>query len=97
MDGPEAVPTANGELLFAAPWEGRAFGLALAVVDRLDLDWDVFRHHLIAAITTDPDRPYYDSWVAALESLAVDQGLVDDCELATRARAPRSPGSGSDS
>ena len=26
-----AVPRRNGELVFAAPWEGRVFGISLAV------------------------------------------------------------------
>ena len=30
---PADVPRRNGELLFAAPWEGRAFGLAAAYVE----------------------------------------------------------------
>ena len=29
--GPAAPPRDNGELVFAAPWESRAFGLALAL------------------------------------------------------------------
>ncbi len=81
MEGSEALPAANGELQFAAPWEGRAFGLALALVDRLDLDWEAFRQRLIVAIADDPERPYYESWLAAVESLATDHGLVDQAEV----------------
>lgn len=85
MDGSEAVPAVNGELQFAAPWEGRAFGLALALVNRLDLDWEEFRQRLIVAIADEPERPYYGSWVAAAESLATDHGLVDHAEVVARA------------
>jgi len=85
MNGREAVPAANGELQFDAPWEGRAFGLALALVDRLDLDWEAFRQRLIVAIADEPERPYYESWVAAVESLATDHGLVDHAEVVARA------------
>ena len=35
MSGPAALPRRNGELVFEAPWQGRAFGMALAVVERL--------------------------------------------------------------
>jgi hypothetical protein len=28
IEGPAAPPRSNGELVFAAPWESRAFGLA---------------------------------------------------------------------
>jgi len=75
LDGPAAPPRDNGELVFAAPWEARAFALAVAVVDRLGLPWDEFRLRLMAAIADDPDRPYYESWSAALEALVLDHGL----------------------
>ena len=44
MDGAAALPRDNGELVFAAPWEGRALAFAVALVERLDLPWDAFRH-----------------------------------------------------
>jgi nitrile hydratase accessory protein len=81
LGGAVAPPRSNGELVFAAPWEGRAFGMALVVVDRLGLDWDEFRQRLIAAIADDPARPYYESWSAALEALVTDLGVVDAVEL----------------
>ena len=86
MDGAVALPRANGELVFDAPWQGRALGTALATVDALGLDWDAFRQRLIAAIADAPDRPYYESWVAALESLTVDLGLgaTDEIDSAER-------------
>jgi nitrile hydratase accessory protein len=87
MDGPAALPRANGELVFSAPWEGRVFGLAIGLVDGLGLDWDEFRHRLIAVIAADPDRPYYESWTAALEALAVDHGVTDSREIERRAAA----------
>mgnify|MGYP000392023945 CR=1 FL=1 len=31
IDGPAAPPRSNGELVFAEPWESRAFGLAMAL------------------------------------------------------------------
>ena len=50
MDGDAALPRDNGELVFAAPWEGRVVAVAVALVDRLDLPWDAFRLRLIDAI-----------------------------------------------
>jgi nitrile hydratase accessory protein len=81
MDGAAALPRANGELVFDAPWQGRALGLALGVVDRLGLDWDEFRQRLIAAIAAEPARPYYESWVVALERLLADHDVVSRHEL----------------
>jgi nitrile hydratase accessory protein len=76
MDGVGALPRDNGELVFNAPWEGRAFALAVALVERLDLPWDAFRHRLMDAIAQDPDRLYYENWAAALESLVLSLELT---------------------
>jgi hypothetical protein len=84
MPGVAALPRANGELVFDAPWQGRMLGTAIAVVRSLGLDWDDFRARLIAAIAADPSRPYYESWTAALESLVTDVGLITPDDLRTR-------------
>ena len=69
-DLPVDVPRQNGELVFAAPWEGRAFGLAAAYVEATDVGWAAFRAHLVAAIADLPaGTPYYEAWVEALERL----------------------------
>ena len=76
MAGPEAPRHEDGELVFAAPWEGRAVAMALGLVERLGCGWEEFRRRLIAQIAAEPERPYYESWLAALESLAAEHGLV---------------------
>ena len=81
MDGVSALPRDNGELAFAAPWEGRALAMAVALVDRFDLPWDAFRQQLMRAIADEPDRPYYESWAAALETMVVALDLVTPAEL----------------
>jgi nitrile hydratase accessory protein len=58
------------EVAFEEPWQARAFATAVAVVEERGLDWDVFRQRLVAAVAAAPDRPYWESWVAALEDLA---------------------------
>ncbi len=83
MTGPAAPPRRNGELVFDAPWQGRAFGMAVAVVERLGLEWKAFQQRLIAAIAAHPEAPYYDCWVAALEQLVLDYGAVSAEELHT--------------
>jgi nitrile hydratase accessory protein len=85
MPGAAALPRANGELVFEAPWQGRVFAMALAVVEERGLDWDDFRRRLIAAIEADPSRPYYESWTVALAGLVVDTGVVTEDDLDTRA------------
>ena len=64
------LPRRNGELAFDAPWQSRVFGLAAAVVEHaFGGDREPFRHQLIQAIAAAPDRPYWESWTAALEAL----------------------------
>jgi nitrile hydratase accessory protein len=72
MGGEAALPRRNGELVFDAPWQGRAFAMAIATVDRLGLDWDDFRRRLMSAIDAEPERDYYESWLAALEDLVAE-------------------------
>ena len=59
MRGDAALPHANGELVFDAPWQGRVFGTAVGLVQGLGLEWDEFRTRLVAALAADPERPYY--------------------------------------
>lgn len=90
--GPAAPPRDNGELVFAAPWESRAFGLALALSETGLIDWEDFRRALIREIGDwDAAHPsgegwsYYECWLRALERTATAKGLVDPRELADRA------------
>jgi hypothetical protein len=81
MTGSAALPRSNGELLFDSLWQGRAVALSVTLVERLGVDWDAFRQHLISAIGDDPDRPYYESWAIALERFVLERGLADEATL----------------
>ena len=85
LGGDAAWPAVDGEPVFDEPWQGRAFAMAFELVDRSGLSWDAFREQLVAAIADDPGRPYYESWLVALERLAVATGAVDHDAVA-RAR-----------
>jgi nitrile hydratase accessory protein len=92
-DGPGAPPRRNGELIFQAPWEGRAFGLAVALRDGGVLPWEVFRSRLITAIAASDERPgdadrpgYYENWLSALQGVLVERGLVSAAEIDERVR-----------
>jgi nitrile hydratase accessory protein len=85
MGGVASLPCDNGELVFDAPWQGRVLAMAVGLVQQLDLSWDEFRARLINAITEDPDRPYYESWTAALEALLIDLDIAQARELSERA------------
>jgi nitrile hydratase accessory protein len=89
MTGPAAPPRRNGELVFEAPWQGRAFSMAVGVVERLGLPWSAFQQRLIAAIAAHPQTPYYDCWVMALEQLLLDHDVVRGEELDAAQRTVR--------
>ena len=62
---------------FDEPWQARLFATALATVESLGLPWDAFRDRLKAAVADDPDRPYFESFLAAFERLLDEEaGLV---------------------
>jgi nitrile hydratase accessory protein len=79
------LPRDNGELVFEEPWQGRALGMGVVVMERTGATWADFRRHLVAAIGTRQPRPgesaataYYAAWLDALEAL-----------LAERSESPR--------
>ena len=63
----EGAPRSNGALLFDEPWQARAFGIAVALVEERGLAWDGFRSRLVAAIAEAPSRTYWESWLTACE------------------------------
>jgi hypothetical protein len=75
-DGATAPPRKNGELVFAAPWEGRAFGMTVALLEREGVGWDAFRTHLVQAIEADPDHTYYEQLAVALDAFVAERGLL---------------------
>lgn len=83
LDGEAALPRKNGELVFAAPWEGRAFGLAVLLSEKGAYDWDDFRTRLVDAIARGGEA-YYESWLDALEFLVQARGMISAGELSKR-------------
>ena len=67
-----SLPRANGAPVFEAPWQGRALAMTVLVAERTGRTWGDFRRQLIGAIDDDPDRPYWESWVVALERFVRD-------------------------
>lgn len=87
MEGVAALPRSNGELVFEAPWEGRAFGLAVSLYDSGRYPWTEFAGRLVKEISGDADAStsrYYEHWLAAFERLMLDQGLMTKSELDAR-------------
>jgi nitrile hydratase accessory protein len=84
-----SLPRDNGELVFEAPWQARALAIAVSLVERLGLPWNVFRRRLMDEIARDPDRPYYESWGAALESMVVELDLATPAAIDAAAPTQR--------
>jgi nitrile hydratase accessory protein len=78
------LPRDNGELVFEEPWQGRALGMGVVLLDRIGAPWDEFRRHLVSAIAAHRPAPdesdataYYTAWLGALQALLTERGLVD--------------------
>ena len=75
------LPRDNGELVFEEPWQGRALGMGVVVMERTGATWADFRRHLVAAIAArgtlpgeSPATAYYTAWLDALEALLAERG-----------------------
>lgn len=82
------LPRSNGELVFEAPWESRAFGIAVALEAQGRYAWRAFVDELTAEIAqadaAGDDSTYYQRWLASLERLLLKEGLITPEELEER-------------
>jgi nitrile hydratase accessory protein len=85
MAGETALPRQNGELVFATPWEARAFGLAVALQEGGVYEWREFSSALAAEISkaeqVGNSSTYYERWLLGLENLLIANGLVTPAEI----------------
>jgi nitrile hydratase accessory protein len=86
IEGEAAPPRDNGELVFAEPWESRAFGVAVALSEREAFEWERFRQELISEIGSwqGGDWSYYERWLAALEHVLLADGMLESSEIEAR-------------
>jgi nitrile hydratase accessory protein len=91
LQGPEAPPRSNGELVFAEPWESRAFGLAVALHAGGAFSWKDFSTRLAGSIAAwerehapGEEYSYYRCWLEALEALLEEGGILDRSALRDR-------------
>jgi len=88
MDEAIALPRKNGELVFEAPWEARAFGIAVVLNEAGVYPWRDFSQGLASetAAADQGGRPtgYYERWLETLTNLAIARGLVTPEELEVR-------------
>jgi nitrile hydratase accessory protein len=92
-DVPTIPRDADGPV-FRAPWEAQAFALAVKLHEAGYFTWPEWAGRLAAEIRAaeargDPDRgdTYYEHWLAALEKIVADKGLLASDELADRRAA----------
>ncbi len=85
------IPRDDGGPVFRAPWEAQAFGMALTLHERGCFTWKEWSARLAAEIAAasergevDDGRRYYEHWLAALEKLVAEKGLVPGEELRMR-------------
>ncbi len=90
VEGPAAPPRSNGELVFAEPWESRAFAMAVALCEAGVFTWREFQAALIARIErqhdTSTDWCYYEHWLGALEDVLAGRWAVRGHDVTARAR-----------
>jgi nitrile hydratase accessory protein len=77
--------------VFSAPWEARAFAIALGLSEIGLFSWDDFRSRLIAEIGradrirerdgTSDQGHYYDYFVRALEAVLIEKGIISTADL----------------
>ena len=96
-------PTADGDIVFRAPWEAHAFAMTVRLHERGVFTWAQWAATLAEEIERaqkagDPDLgdTYYHHWLAALERLVAERGAAstEDQERARgawRRAADRTP------
>jgi nitrile hydratase accessory protein len=87
--GPAAPPRSNGELVFAEPWESRAFAMAVSSCEAGVFSWREFQEALITRIARHNDTSthwcYYWHWLGALEDVLASRGAVRHHDVTARA------------
>jgi nitrile hydratase accessory protein len=91
VDLPTLPRDEAGSPVFQAPWEAQAFAMAIRLHEAGHFTWTEWAERLAAEIKRaqtagDPDRgdTYYHHWLATLERLVAEKGLVADDELRRR-------------
>jgi nitrile hydratase accessory protein len=76
--------------VFAEPWQAQAFALAIRLHAEGAFTWPQWAEALSRQIAADPaddGSRYFHHWVAAMEALVDERGLVTAADLAVRKTA----------
>lgn len=80
----DSLPKDESGPVFAEPWEAQTFAMAVKLNEAGVFTWSEWAETLGAEIRAEPDRGYYDSWLAALERLVEAKGLINSSERLDR-------------
>ena len=80
---------AGEEPVFSEPWEAEAFAMAVTLSERGLFTWKEWAECLGAEIRADPQRPYYEHWLSALEAMLEHKRVMNRDERLLRIEAWR--------
>ena len=83
----ERLPKDADGPVFAEPWEAQAFAMAVKLNEAGVFGWGEWAETLGAELKAHPQRPYYESWLAALERLVEAKGVMSGAERLARVEA----------
>jgi nitrile hydratase accessory protein len=92
------IPKDDDGVVFAAPWEAKAFALVVHLHQQGRFEWQEWVDALSGEIAADRERmphtPYYELWLAAAEKLMQGKRLVAADALAAAREALRTTPAG---
>ncbi len=87
MSAPEISSVKQPEKPFAAPWEAQVFALTVKLNEKGVFTWGDWAKTLGAELHAVPERPYYESWLAALEKITQSAAVMSEPERLARIAA----------
>ncbi|HXX92826.1 MAG TPA: nitrile hydratase accessory protein [Planctomycetota bacterium] len=87
LDAIPDLPRDREGPVFREPWEAKAFAMAVSLHEAGRFTWKEWAQRLareIASGEPDDGRGYYLRWLAALEKIVAEKGLIKPTELARR-------------
>lgn len=83
----ERLPKDADGPVFAAPWEAQAFAMAVTLNEAGVFSWREWAETLATELRAEPMRPYYESWLVALERLLEAKKVMSERERLERISA----------
>jgi nitrile hydratase accessory protein len=94
LDALPRLPRDADGPVFSEPWQAQAFALAVTLAAQGHFSWKEWTSALAKQLRAAADRgepddgsQYYDHWLAALEQLVTEKGLIDRAAMTARKEA----------